>query len=244
MDLKELVKQMKVKKLAADEDPGTDPRTYTIKTGKIRRAREDLKELFNTYRGEISRRVVFILTTGPGAKAFHDLATSDEFGCFSADADGVYKDIVKNINPRLYQDHPFSPDVLNTVSNYFQDVADDLGILGYPMIVYKNKYARTNKNKEEFLASVKMAINEDVGSEIVGYHILKSVAEQAFAESFNGKIVPVVIHTDDVNLVEELNTSLRKISRNVFVVETAQEVSVEKVEKELKTIRKQMKNVV
>jgi hypothetical protein len=244
MDLKVLVKEVKALKVLASQDPGAHPQTHAVKLGKIRRAKEDLKERFNSYKNEVSRRIVFILVSGPGAEAFRDIATNEDFGCFSADPEGIYKDVVKNINPRLYENHPFSPDVLNTVSNYFQDVADEIGLMSYPMMVFKNSYAKTIKSKDDLIQSVKRAVNEDVGSEVVGHYIIQKVTEQALSENFAGKIVPVVVYSADEDLISDLNKNLRRISRNVFPLDIPEGADAALVEKELKTVRKAMKNVV
>lgn len=236
-DLKQLVKEVKIATEKANVEIGNDPRTYTAKLGKVRRAKEDLKELFIQYRNEVRNRVVFILPTGESSDAFSKIAT-EELGCFAVDAEGPYKDTIVNINPALYNKHPFDPAILSTLTNYFQDVADEMGLLSYPQPVFKNKYAKTLNSKEELLESVKEVFVEEIGSEIVGHYAINKVAIEGIKEDFNGKIVPIVLNTKDSKLIEKLEKDLRRITIRVFLIETKDQISVKDVEKELKNIKK------
>ena len=242
MEFKDLLEAVKKAKLASEGDGGTDPRTRNARLGIARRAQEDLLGLFNDYKNEVRRRIVFILPTGAGASKFADLSVK-EFGCFSIDAEGIYKDSIKNINPVLFTNSPFNPSLLETAVNYFQDVADDIGLISYPMVLYKNVYARTLKNQQELLDVVKEAFNNDIGSEVVGYYAIHKAASQGIEEGFAGKIMPVILTTEDMRLIESLEQNLKIITNNIFVVDSKDDISEKDIEKTFIKIKKTIKTI-
>lgn len=242
MEFKDLLKAVKTAKAASLVDAGTDPRTRNAKLGLARRAQEDLLGLFNDYKNEVRRRIVFILPTGPGAEKFAEIGQK-EFGCFSIDAEGPYKDSIKNINPVLFTNSPFNPALLETAVNYFQDVADEIGLISYPMVIYKNIYARTLKNQQELLDIVKEAFNNDIGSEMVGYYAIQKAAAQGIEEGFAGKIMPVILTTNDLKLIESLEENLKIITNNIFVVEAKEDINEKDLEKTFTKIKKTIKTI-
>lgn len=243
MEFKDLIKKVKETKVLASADPGSDPRTYTAKVGKIRRAKEDLAQLFGDYKTEVRRRVIFILPEGAGSEKFAALADK-EFGCFVVDAEGVFKDSIANVNPVLFTNSPFNPSLLDTVTNYFQDVADEIGLMSYPMVIYKNTYARTLRNQEDLLTVTKEAFTENIGSEVVGHYAIHKVAIEALGDKFAGKMVPVILLTSDDKLRESLSETLKVITNNVFTIDTKEEDTDKEVEAALVKVKKQSKNVV
>ena len=242
MEFKDLLQAVRTAKIAAAQDGGTDPRTRNVRLGIARRAQEDLLGLFNDYKNEVRRRIVFILPTGAGAAKFTELSTK-EFGCFAIDAEGIYKDSIKNVNPVLFNNSPFNPSLLDTTVNYFQDVAEEIGLISYPMVIYKNSYARTLKNQQELLDVVKEAFNADIGSEMVGHYAIHKAANQGIEEEFAGKIMPVILTTDDLKLIESLEENLKVITHNIFVVDTNEDVSEKDIEKTFVKIKKTIKSI-
>jgi hypothetical protein len=242
MEFKDLLKATKEAKLASLGDGGTDPRTRNARLGIARRAQEDLLGLFNDYKNEVRKRIVFILPTGPSADKFTELS-SKEFGCFAVDAEGVYKDSIKNINPVLFNNSPFNPALLDTAVNYFQDVAEEIGLISYPMVIYKNTYARTLKNQQELLDIVKEAFNADIGSEVVGYYAIHKATNLGLESEFAGKIMPVILTTSDLKLIASLEENLKTITNNIFVVDTKETITEKEIEKIFTNIKKTIKTI-
>lgn len=242
MDFKDLLKATKEAKVRASATPSTDARTHTVSVGLIRRAKEDLDGLRNDYKNEVRRRVVFILPIGDGVAKFTELSTK-EFGCFDVDAEGPYKDSIKNINPVFYTNVPLSSSTLTMAANAFQDVADEIGLISYPMVLFKNEYSRMLQTQQDLLSIVKEAFNTDMGSEIVGHYAIHKASEMGIEEGFDGKIMPVILTTNDTALVELLSDKLKTITNNVFVVATKENVVEKDIEKILTNIKKNIKSI-
>ena len=132
--LEEIKKNREIANLSL-ENP--DPRTYTTKLGQIKRAKENLKELFLQYRQEVSNRAVFILTSGKHADSFIEIATGDEFGCFSTPAKSLYEEIASKISSRYYEDQTSSPALFDLFMSSFNDICDEIGIIGYPAVLFE-----------------------------------------------------------------------------------------------------------
>ena len=101
-ELKELVKTIEKTKTLAESDAGHDVQTRRIRLGKINRAKEDLKELYESYKNELKSRAAIILLTGSKSQKFNEIATSDDFGCFSVNGEEFYNEITSRINSRLF----------------------------------------------------------------------------------------------------------------------------------------------
>lgn len=240
-DFKKLIKEVKAKQEAADKPITDDPRTHGVQLGRARRAQEDLKALFEQYKREVSARAVFIIPVGAERQQFADIASSDSFGCFKVRVDDMYEEITQDISPVLYTNSAASPSLLDILQDQFQSIADEIGIMSYPMVIFKSKYSRTLNKKEDLIAFTKQAFNEDMGLEVVGYYTIHKVANQAIKEDFAGKIVPIIIDTEDSDLAKALVDGLKKISPFVYAVEAEKEVDEKLVKQVLIDIRKKVK---
>lgn len=231
----------KNKQIAATSLDELDPRTYTTKLGHIKRAKENLKELSLQYRTEVSARAIFILTDGKQSESFIDVATGEDFGLFAVKAEALYEDIVSKISSRYYEDQPASPAVFDLLMSSFNDVCDEIGIIGYPAVLFDAKYKRRLKSKEDLINLTKEAFNDMVGSDLVGLYAIDKVAKEAINKGYNGKTIPIIIHTVDKELTKELEQSLKNITPNVFKVSTVKKHTQKTVEESLLKIREKLK---
>jgi hypothetical protein len=235
MELKDIVKKIDDIKAVAQMTPTQNPRTYNMQLGKIRRAQEDLNLLLEDYRQEVRRKVVFILPAGAGAEKFTQIASE---GCFSLDAKELFNKISDKISPVLYGNQPFNASTLDTAMSYFAELADTIGITSYPQVIFKAKYAKKLGSKQDLSESLKESMSESIGSDIVGHYSVHAVAQLAINEKFAGKVVPVVLHSDDAEFIQQLSESLKNITKNVFLVDNKEDVLDKDVEAVLKKIKK------
>lgn len=236
-----LIKDIDKNKQIASLDLGdADPRTYTTKLGHVKRAKQNLKDLFLEYRKEVMNRAVFILTKGSQAKSFIDIAL-EEYGCFHVNGDALFEDIISRVNKRYYDDQISSPALFDLLMSSFNEVCDEIGIIGYPAVLFESKYKRRLKSKEDLLKLTKQAFNDKVGSDLVGLYAIDKVAREAVNNNYNGKTIPIIISTKDKELIKELNTSLKNITANVFEVNTARKQTQKTVESKLLKIKEQIK---
>ena len=218
-----------------------DPRTYTTKLGHQKRAKQNLEELYLEYRKEVMSRAVFILTKGSQSQSFVDVATSDEFGCFEVDAEKLYEEIASKVNKRYYDNQVSSPALFDLFMSSFNDICDDIGIVGYPAVLFESKYKRRLKNKEDLINLIKEAFNDKVGSDLVGLYAIDKVSRKAINEGYGGKTIPIIIHTTDKSLTDTLEKTLKNINRNVFKVVTSKKQNTKLVGEKLVKIKAGLK---
>lgn len=236
-----LIKDIEKNKVVAAMEIGdADPRTYTTKLGHIKRAKQNLEDLFLDYRKEVMNRAVFILTKGAQADSFIEIATS-EYGCFSVNGDALFEDIISRVDKRYYENMTSSPALFDLLMSSFNDVCDDIGIIGYPAVLFDSKYKRRLKSKEDLLQLTKEAFNEKVGSDLVGLYAIDKASREAVNQGYNGTTIPIIISSNDKELIGELSKSLKSITGNVFEISTTKKQTQKSVEEKLVKIKEKIK---
>lgn len=253
MSLSRTLEQIKVLTPIANENINKGPReTYQGREGRKRNALAQLKDLKESYIDELRTSAVFILVAGSAKDEFAGIA-KNEFKCFTADPEGFYKDLADRLPPQLYNQKTPPANLFDIMGRHLEDKANEMKIVGYPQMVMKAKYFRSVENKEDFIELIKEAVNEQVGSEISGIHIVRALADEAIEAGHSGKITPIVLTTDDENLALDLKSTLSRIGSKAFLVSagkgaktvkstegafTLKEVNNENVETTLTNIRK------
>ena len=219
--LKSLVETIERNKVLASSNPGEDPRNFAAKKGKIQRAKLDLEELYMEYRKEVQDRALFIIVTGTQAEKFAKIA-EEEFYCYQMDSDSFYEDLVSEVHERLYTNQTASPALFDILGSTFERRALDIGIIGYPALIFESKYKKALKGKEDLLLLAKKAFNEKVGPEILGLDAVEKISKIAInSEDEDKKVLkkfPIVMVTKDESLVKDLAKGLKFVSGSVFIV--------------------------
>lgn len=252
MSLQKIVQEIKQLKPLAEEDIASGPReTYAGREGRKRNAQERMKTLREQYIDELRRSSVFILICGSDRDLFSEVAEK-EFGCFVADPEGFYKDLANRMPKELYDQKASTSNLFDIVGRHLEDKANEMQILGYPQLIMKQDYLRAIHGKEDFVALIKQAINEQVGSEIVGINAVRSIADIAIDSGHGSKVTPIVMSTEDSNLALDLHQTLGKVGSKCFLVVagkgaktvkavegtfTLKEISKENVQKVLTNVR-------
>jgi len=236
--IKEIDKNRVIANAEIPED--ADGRTLTTRIGHKKRAKQNLEDLFLEYRNHVRDNAVFILNTGKEHGSFTKVAT-EEFGCFAVNADEVYEFLADQIDSRNYLNKSATPGLFDMLMSVFNNVCNDIGIIGYPMVLFESKFKRNLKSKEDFVSLIKESFNSKIGSELVGLYAIDKVARKAISEGYSGTTIPVILFTDDKDLVENMNSSLRNINPNVFKVAMTKKATSESVEKNLVKIREGLK---
>jgi len=220
MSLSKTVEQIKSLKPILDEDITQGPReTYAGREGRQRNAKERVKNLKEQYIEELRLSAAFIFVTGPNKTEFAEQAQS-EFKCFSADPEGFYKDLANRIPEELYKNKTPAANLFDIMGRHLEDKANEMQLGAYNQLIMKQEYRRALNGREDFIALIKQAINEQVGSEIVGFHAVRSIADSAIKAEHGSKITPIVMATDDTDLVQDLRQTLGRIGSRAFLVTT------------------------
>lgn len=195
-----------------------NPATYNSRLGLKRAAAENIRRLRIDYQKELLGSTIFIVTTGASSGQFTELASNETFGCFSADPDAFYRDIAYRIDPSLYTRESIRY-LFNTAGNILEDKCLELDIVSFPMVMFSEKYNEGVSNAEEFSVVLKRAINDQVGSEIVGINAVSSIVDSAIKKNHSAKVTPVILSTQDESFALDLVNNLKKqLKRPTFLV--------------------------
>lgn len=218
MSLKQIIEQIKVQQPLADEDVESGAaETLNARRGRQRQAVEQLKLLRDQYTQELMRSTVFILAVGDQSEEFTKLL-STEYGAFSADPEAFYSDLAGRVNPQLYKGRESSSSMFDTLSSHLEDVALKMQIIGYPQLIFKAQYRRMLNDENDFRGLVREAINDQMGSEIVGIAAVRSVSSKAIEKGHSDKVTPIVLNVEDPNLAVSLLDTLKRLTPNVAMV--------------------------
>jgi hypothetical protein len=253
VSLQKTLEQIKVQKPLAEEDINQGPReTYSGREGRKRNAVNRMKDLKEEYIDELRTSAVFVIVCGSAKDQFTETAKT-EFKCFTADPEGFYKDLANRLPVTLYNQKTPPSNLFDIMGRHLEDKATEMKIEGYPLMVFKAKYQRHCEGKEDFVQLIKEAINDQVGSEIAGLHIIRGIADEAIEKEHGGRLTPIVLATDDEKFALDLKGNLGRIGSRAFLVAagkgaktirttegafTVKEVTNENVENILTNIRK------
>lgn len=259
MSLTKVLEQIKVLTPVAMEDLETGAiETLNARRGRKRNAEEQLKSLRQEYFQDLLRSTVFILTIGSEREAFEKAAAGsyDNFGCFSSNPESFYRDLASRIPASVYSGKESVSSMFDILGRHLEDKAMELGVLGYPMLRFKQEYRQTIKCQEDFVQLIKTAINEQVGGEMAGLHAVRSITDSAIKLAHTKTNTPIIMSTNDEKLVRDLSDALERITPRVFVVVAGEasdtvssiegallvkEVTAKTVAQTLKTIKNQLK---
>lgn len=215
--LERILEDINAKKQTAQIDlDNVSRRAYPYKKGQVERAKEDLENLYIEYKNEMMKRTVFILTTGDQSSAFADL--SQEFNCFTVNADDFYVDIAKKVSKDFYMNKNVNASVFDVLNNLLEDKMKQLDIISYNQIFFNSKYQRHIKTEGEFLDVVKHSITDNLGGEVVGLDALEKVCKEAVNKGYKSRVVPVVLHTKDELLISKLSNDIIKVNPRVVLL--------------------------
>jgi hypothetical protein len=193
------------------------PETFGGRQGLKRAGVEAMKRLKLDYSKELMASTAFIVVTGASRDGFSQLSSGEAFGCFSVDPEAFYKDLVSRINPSLYG-RESARHLFNLVTNILEDKMNELDIQSYPMLMFNEKYNSAVNSAQDLLPLVRNAINDQVGSEIVGINAINSIVDNAIAKGHSATVTPVVLSTADEKFALDLQKNLKRVTSKVFLV--------------------------
>lgn len=239
MELKQILANKASILAVSQQQASDDPRTRTVREGKIKSAKRDLDNMFDTYRQNVYQKSIAILSIGEFAESFNEIADK-EFGCYRVDGMGIFQEIADQLDPVHYTNMTVTSNTFEMISNLFESIAIDLGISSYPELVFNKKYHKRIAGKQDLVNLMADLFFETVGPEIVGHYAVTKASKMAFEDDFVGKVVPVIISIND-KLVVNLQKSLESIGMKVFVVLSDKQADKSEVGKQLVSIKKKLK---
>jgi hypothetical protein len=217
MALAEILKEIQTVKPFAEESlEGAPIETLGARRGRKFQSLERLRQLKTQYSRELGRSALFIVVTGSAREEFTSIANS--LGLFSSNPEDIYMDLAKRVSPELYLGKETMVHLFDVLGRYLEDKAMELDIIGYPMLRFDEKYRSVIRNTEDFVTTIKRAINDQIGAEIAGINAVRSVVDTAISRSHDAKTTSIVLPTQDSVLVNELMRDLGRLTPKVFLV--------------------------
>lgn len=215
MSLTDILTQIKEDKKIAETDLDTvSPRALPYKKGQVDSAKHRLESLYVDYKNAMLERAVFILVTGSESELFGNIAQED-YECFSFNAKALFKEIVDEINPQIYQDKQVNASTFDIIGNVLEDKLKPLDIISYNALMFDAKFNRVIKSKNEFVDLVADAVSDIVGPEVIGLDALERTTKAAVNRDYDKKIVPILLHSKDENFIANITNSLRTLNPRV-----------------------------
>lgn len=231
MSLETTIKELKELKPFAEENVEEGPvETLSGRRGRKNQAIERLKFLRRQYTADLLDSAIFIIVCGSKRTEFETIATSEKFGLFSTDPETFYKDLANRVHPTIYGNNSSPSNLFDVLGRHLEDKMNELDLNEYNQMIFKDKYIKVIKNPEEFVTLLKVAINEQIGAEIVGIQAISSIADKAIEVEHSTKTTPIVLNTQDEKLALDLVRDLERLTKRVFLV------TVGKTSKELKGV--------
>lgn len=239
MSLSTTLKEIESNRPNAAINPNVGPpETLNGRIGLKRNASEAIKRLKLQYRKELMAQAVYIVVTGANRNTFSEVASGESFGCFSVDPDDFFKDLSSRIDRSLFG-RENTKNLFNIAENILYDKAMELDLHSYRSLSFNEKYNTTVSTPEEFVPVIRTAVNDQVGSELVGINAVYSVVDKAIDKGYAATVTPVILNTSDERFALELyrnlktqklsDGTLRGLTTKVFLV------TVGKVSKEVKS---------
>lgn len=217
--LKEIMEDIHKNKAVAESELSTDVNVRRMQQGKVNQAREKLKDLYMQYRKAVMTNSLFMVVVGSTANKFAKKA-QEAFSTYSYSADELFESIADKIPEKLYKNQLASRQLFEHIMARFEERAMEIDIIGYTPILFKQEFKRTLKDKGELIALMREAFAKTVGNEVVGLDVIEKTAKIAVNEGFEGKVVPIVLHTDSVEFAKGLAKDLNRISPHVIIIKS------------------------
>jgi hypothetical protein len=188
-----------------------------------------LEELTLAYRNSLVDRTVFIVLYGKGATELSQVAEK-EFGSYAADAEQSISRIVSEIPESQYLNKNGNAALIEAVTHAIEGLANEAGINSYPQPVFKSsEHGRRISSKEDMHGLVKHILAINVGSEMVAIHAVTATHSKAMDTDFDGRVYPVVLHTEDETYAKILVDDItNRLERQVFTIATEETAPIDK----------------
>lgn len=218
MSLSGVLEQIKKLQGHATENMEDGPlTTLAARRGRQRQAVEMLKYHREDYIKELQKNCMFVIAVGSNNNEFAKLA-KDEFFSFSVDPETIYNELANKIPKLIYEGKSTSSNLFDVLGRHIEDKANELNLSEYNYVIMKQKYIKPIHNKEDLAQLIKLAVNEQIGSEIVGIHALRYITKEALERDHKSSVTAIILPTNDEKFATDLSKSLKRLSKKVHVV--------------------------
>jgi hypothetical protein len=210
MSLSSSLKEINANKANSEMDVMLgNPQTLGGRSGLKRAATEAVKRGKVQYRKDLIDSAVFLIVTGSAQEEFTAVASNEIFGSFTADPEDFFKNIVSRLDPKLFgRESPRN--FFSIVSNILEDKMMELDVISYNPLNFSDRYNSAVNKPEDLTRLIRAAINDQIGTEIVGLNAVFSIVDKALEKQHEGPFTPIVLNTSDEKFALELKNGLKK----------------------------------
>ena len=193
--------------------------TFRGREGMKRAAVDRLEQLKTDYKKALIESTFFIILTGANRTLFNEVASNPDFECFSVDPENFYNDLSSRVDTKLFG-RESTKYLFNIANNALYDKALEIGVSRNSIteIKFDERYNMAVKNHAELAALLKKAVNDQIGSEIVGLDALTSIVDRALEKKHTSSVTAVLLNTGDENFALVLQKNLTRLKTKTFVV--------------------------
>lgn len=190
-----------------------------MQEGNVRQAKEQLRDLYHRYRKSMRDNSLFMVVVGSTQDKFAEKARKD-YGTYTFAADELLTILVDQIPTQLYTNQYMTRALLDFVNAKFEDRAMEIDIVSYNRIIMKNEYKKPIKDKQDLIKQLRPIFTKTIGGEVFGLDAIAKTAHIAVNEGFDGKVIPMLLKTEDVEFATQLAQDLKRISKNVKLIQS------------------------
>lgn len=216
--LKKIVETIvETKRLAETEVPFEPVQTYQGRLANKKRAMYELDSLMVDYRNAVMKHSLLMLATGEEKQEFVKIA-DEEFECVCFPAETLFTTIASKIDSQNYIGKKTNSFLLDMIEAELKEIAWKAGIQSMPELKCENKHDMTFNTREEFEKYIKTVILEYIGSEILVIIAISEAAEIAINQQRLSSILPIVMFSDDLKLLESVKENGKLFTENIFTI--------------------------
>lgn len=218
-----------------------DSRTLNTQLGNIKRAEEDLSHLFIDLRNEVKDNLVLILVSGKHSSDFAKTAEED-FSCLAFEANSLFKQIASNVDD-MFLGRSATPGIFDIAMGAMGDISHEIGIVGYNYVQFRSEDTIELNSRDDLVNLIANAFNREIGSELVVLKAVHDAALKIMNGDFVGKKVPVILYSDNEQLMSKIEEDAPRAVGIVLTVKLTKKPTKESVEKKLTELSKQTSEV-
>jgi hypothetical protein len=234
--ISDIIQEVRKNQALAKQELINDPRTLNTQLGNIKRAEENISQLFTNLRSEVQRNLVLILVTGKHAKEFTEMAEQN-IACFGFEAEGIYKLISNEIHDS-FLGKPASSAIIDVAMGTMSDLSHEVGIVGYDFPRFHSDDAIQLTDREALEKLIQKIFVREVGAELVTIKAIHDATKKILDSDFAGRKVPVLLHSQDKELLQAIADGSRGLTKNILSVNVTKKPTIESVEEKLLELSK------
>jgi len=200
-----------------------------ILKGRKRNAKDMMKTLQDEHRVFVRKNCVLMIMCGELSDKIAELGRT-KFNCFKLDIDKFFLFLTEKVPTSHYMGKGIGSGAFDFLIAELENIANEVGISSYNMIMYKASYNKIISSREELAEVFKTAFMEQVGGEFLAAVASHKAATIAFDKEQDRLSYPVILYTKDFDLAPKLKKDFKNIFNRSFLISCDREKLVDEAD--------------